>query len=75
MIEGGEPNVMLGVIKVLGVNAASQQTLFYCLRLPIHPLLEGGEPNHMLGVIKVLEVNAASQQTLFIVSGSPSIHC
>ena len=26
---------------------------FFCLRLPIHPLLEGAEPNHMLGVIKV----------------------
>ena len=28
MIEGGELNDMLGVIKVLGVKAASQQTLF-----------------------------------------------
>ena len=45
---------------------------FYCLGLPIHPMLEGGEPNDMLGVIKVLEVNAAMQQTIFIVSGSPS---
>ena len=61
--------------KVLGVIAASQQTLFYCLRLPIHPLLEGGEPNDMLGVTKVLGVKAASQQTLFIVSGSQSVQC
>ena len=28
MIEGGEPNDMPGVIKVLEVKAASQQTLF-----------------------------------------------
>ena len=74
MLEEGEPNHMLGVLKVLEVNAASQQTL-YSLRLPIHAMIEGGEPNDMLGVIKVLGVNAASQQTLFIVSGSPSIHC
>ena len=31
--------------------------LFYCLRLPIHPLLQGGDPNTMLGVIKVLGFN------------------
>ena len=74
MIEAGEPNDMLGVIKVLGVKAALQQT-FYCLRLPIHPMLEGGDPNDMLVVIEVLGVEAASQQTLFIVSGSPSIQC
>ena len=66
---------MLGVIKVLEVIAALQQTLFYCLWLSIHPMIEGGEPNDMPGVIKVLEVKAASQQTLFIVSGSPSIQC
>ena len=53
-----------GVIKVLGVIAASQQ-LFSCYRVV----------TQMLGVIKVLGVNAASQQTLFIVSGSPSIQC
>ena len=75
MIEGGELNDMLGVIKVLGVKAALQQTLFYCLRLPIHPLLEGGDPNATLGVMKVSEANAALQQTLFIVSSSPSIYC
>ena len=46
--------------------------LFYCLQLPIHPILEGGDPNAILGVIKVMGVNAASQQTLFIVSGSSS---
>ena len=48
MIEAGEPNDMLGVIIVLGVKAASQET-FYCLRLPNHPMLEGGDPNAMLG--------------------------
>ena len=32
---------------------------FYCLWLPIHPLLEGGEPNDILGVTKVLGVKAA----------------
>ena len=47
--------------------------LFYCLWLPINPMLGGGDQNAMLGVMKVSEANAASQQTLFIVSGSPSI--
>ena len=47
---------------------------FYCLRLPIYPMLEGGDPNSMLGK-KVLWVVAASQQTLFIVSGSQPIQC
>ena len=47
-----------GVIKVLEVNAALQQTLFFRLRLPIHALIEGGEPNDMLGVIKVLGHNS-----------------
>ena len=34
MIEGGELNDMLGVIKVLGVKAASQQTLFIVSGFP-----------------------------------------
>ena len=71
MLEGGDPNAMLGVMKVSVANAASQQTLFivsgstsiHCYR----------EVTQMLAVIKVLGVNAASQQTLFIVSGSPSM--
>ena len=71
MLEGGDRNAMLGVMKVLEANAASQQTLFivsgstsiHCYR----------EVTQMLAVIKVLGVNAASQQTLFIVSGSPSM--
>ena len=57
-----------GVIKVLGVIAALQQTLFIVSGSPSIPMLEGGDLNVMLGVIKVLGVNAASQQTLFIVS-------
>ena len=57
----------------LGRLLLLRSILFYCLRLPIHPLLEGGEPNDILGVTKVLGLKAASQQTLFIVSGSPSI--
>ena len=44
---------------------------FYCLRLPIHPLLEGGDPNARLGVIKVLRVIAASQQAILL---SPAPH-
>ena len=54
LLEGGEPNDMLGVTKFLGVKAALQQNSFYCLRLPIHAMIEGGEPNDMLGVIKLL---------------------
>ena len=64
---------MLGAIKLLGVNAASQQTLFvvsgstsiHCYR----------EVTQVLAVIKVLGVGAALQQTLVIVSGSQSIQC
>ena len=47
---------MLRNIVVLGVNAASQQTLFYCLRLAIHLMLERGDQNAMLGVMKVLRI-------------------
>ena len=36
---------MLGVIKVLGSNCCFAANSFYCLRLPIHPMLEGGDPN------------------------------
>ena len=75
MLEGGDPNAMLGVIIVLEGYCCFAANSFYCLRLPIHPILEGGDPNAMLVVMKVSEANAASQQTLFIVSGSPSIHC
>ena len=76
ILEGGDPNAILGVIKVMGVNAASQQTLFIVFgRLPIHPILGGGDQNAMLGTMKISGTNAASQQTLFIVSNSPSIHC
>ena len=52
MLEGGDRNAMLGVMKVLEANAASQQTLFivsgstsiHCYR----------EVTQMLAVIKVL---------------------
>ena len=54
MPEGGDPNAMLGVIKVLGSECCFAANSFYCLRLPIHPMLGGGDPNAMLGVIKVL---------------------
>ena len=75
MLEGGDPNAMLGGHKSPGGECCFAANSFYCLRLPIHPLLEGGDPNAILGVMKVLggEVIAASQQTLFIVSGSQSI--
>ena len=33
MLEGGDPNAKLGVIKVLGVNAALQPTLFIVSRV------------------------------------------
>ena len=74
MIEGGEPNDMLGVIKVLRVIAASQQTLLLS-PAPHSCTAREGDPNVMVGVMKVSEANAALQQTLFIVSGSPSIQC
>ena len=34
MLKGGDPNAMLGVMKVLGSNAASQQTLFIVFGSP-----------------------------------------
>ena len=36
----GDPNVMLGIIKVLRVFAASQQTLFIVSGFPSNPFLE-----------------------------------
>ena len=69
LLEGGDPNAMLGVHKSPWGLMLLRSKLFYSLRLPIHPMLGGGDLNGMLGVI------AASQQTLFIVSGSQSIEC
>ena len=57
MLGGGDPNAILGVMKVLGGNCCFAANPFYCLRLPIHPMPEGGDPNAMLGVIKVLGSN------------------
>ena len=52
MIEGGESDAMLGVMKVSEAIAASQQTLFLvCSSPPIHCYRE---VTQMLGVIKVL---------------------
>ena len=34
LLEGGDPNAMLGVIKVLGVSAALQQTLLIVSATP-----------------------------------------
>ena len=48
MIEGGEPNDMLGVIKLLGVKAALQQTLFIVSGSPSNPM--PGDPNAVPGV-------------------------
>ena len=56
---------------VLGVSAASQQTLFIVSGSLSNPTL--GEVNQMLCWGRNSPgANAASQQTLFIVSGSPS---
>ena len=54
LLERGDPNAILGVMKVLGGNCCFAANSFYCLRLPIHPMLGRGDPNAMLGVIKVL---------------------
>ena len=54
MLEGGDPKAMLGVIEVLGGECCFAANSFYCLRLPIHPMLGGGDPNAVLGVMKVL---------------------
>ena len=55
MLEGGDPNTMLGVIKVQRIMLLRSK-LFYCLWLPIHPMLEEGDPNAILGVMKVQRV-------------------
>ena len=47
MLEGGDPNDMLGVIKVLGVETASQQTLFIVSGSPSNLIL--GEVTQMPG--------------------------
>ena len=60
----------MGVTEVLGIMLLRNK-LFYCLRLPNHPMLEGCDPN-AIGGNRSPGVNAASQQTIFIVSGSPS---
>ena len=39
MLEGGDPNDMLGVIKVLGVETALQLTLFIVSGFPSNPIL------------------------------------
>ena len=72
MLEGGDPNVIVGVIKVLGVDAASQQTLFYCLRLPIYPMLGGGDPNALLGVKKSKGLMLLRSK-LFLLSPAPNL--
>ena len=46
MLERGEPNAMLGVIKARRVSAALQQTLFIVSGSPSNPIL--GEVNKML---------------------------
>ena len=53
----GDPNVMLGVMKVLRIMLLRNK-LFLLSPAPIHPMLEGGDPNAMLVAIIVLEVNA-----------------
>ena len=46
MLEGGDPNAMLGVMKVTEANAASQQTLFIVSGSPsIQCYVEEGDPN------------------------------
>ena len=65
MLEGGDPNAMLGVMKVSEANAASQQTLLLS-PAPHSCTAREGDPNAMLGVMKVSEANAASQQTLLL---------
>ena len=57
MLEGGDPNAMLGVMEVVRIMLLCSK-LFYCLWLPIHPMLKGGDPNAKLGAIIVLKVNA-----------------
>ena len=49
MLEGGDPNAILGVINVMGIHAALQQTLFIVSGSPSNPMLGGGDQNAMLG--------------------------
>ena len=48
MLGGGEQNAVLEVYIVLGVYAASQQTLFIVSGSLSNPMLWGGDPNAML---------------------------
>ena len=67
----GEPKWYDGVIIVLGISAALQQTPFIVSGSPSNPI-QGEVTKCYDGVIIVLGISAASQQTLFIVSSSPS---
>ena len=55
---GRGPKYYDGVMKVLGVNAASQQTLFIVSGSPPNPILRGGNQNALAG-FKVCSANTA----------------
>ena len=42
----------------LGGKCCFAANSFYCLRLPIHPMLKEGDLNAKLGAVTVLEVKA-----------------
>ena len=69
---GCDPTAMLEIYIVLGVYAASQQTLVIVSSSLSNPMQGEGEQNDVLKVWIVWVVYAASQQTLFIVSTAPS---
>ena len=74
MLEGGDPNVKLGVMKVPRIMLLRSQLCLLSLA-PYRSNAKGRYPKCYAWGLGSPEDNAASQQILFIVSGSPSIQC
>ena len=60
-------------MKVLGGYCCFAANSFYCLRLPIHPMLEGGDPNAMLGGHKSPWGLMLLRSKLFLLSIAPNL--
>ena len=66
---GGDPKAILG-IKSPGGWCCFAANSFYCVRLPIYPMLEGGDLNAMLGV-KTSQGLMLLRRKLFLLSWAP----
>ena len=69
-LRGGDPNAMLGVIIVLGVSAALQQTLFIVSGSPSNAMLGRGDQNTILGMKSAVGLMLLRSK-LFLLSLAP----